>query len=291
MIYLLGGIPHPIFDLLIGKKASFLREKALVVALPLRRGSDGFCVNVDHAEKLKVDLVSRIASGNARSDEPVCVLYLGHDFFQRRNSEFEREFFPHVLVKRVALPFPVEVKGVESKKYVNNIVPELRRAAARVAAAADAMATELRARRQRTPLHLPMTNFISDSLRANLEHLFGTLGNGDSDNELIRQACGSIEREHPFIQANGRRFVDSGGLAFQMPGRELHGVHWPGAPHTINCDLNSRYRLSGPMEPGFHFDCSAGKKQVDREFRDCHGVLDARRGENYVNIFPNDYIR
>ena len=155
------------------------------------------------------------------------------------------------------------------------------------------MKTEVETRRNRSPILLPLRNFASDLLQPSIERLAEDLLVTAKPSSRVEAACQAIEAEHPFVAGgDDKGFTDKAHIVFRSPGRDLHGQLWEnqGEGHTIQCVLNGRFRLGGPIAKGFHFDCTRPPR-LQGQFSDCHDKEGDYVGKPHLNIASNDYVR
>jgi hypothetical protein len=225
-------------------------------------------------------------------DSGVVLLYLARSFDD--TPEFEDIFFPFCLPFRAELPHPLASHGTPARQYFNTVIGNLKSTAKRVKTAIDAVKNEVTARRNVTPLLLPVRNFSSDVLTSSLRRLFHELPDRSDPHALIAEIYAAFRSAHPLqaaAQNKPKCYVDHSSKAFHVPGRDLHGRLWAASgEHPETCRLNGRLRLSAPIADGFHYD-ALRPPVLKGEFPDCHAVISRYEGSPYLNIAPNDFIR
>ena len=89
------------------------------------------------------------------------------------------------------------------------------------------------------------------------------------------------------------RFADS--VRKLAKNNQSHGAFRPDfyGDHDVWCFPRSRLRLGASFDSSFHYDCCvADSRRLPTSWRGCHQQpVSTNRSENYVNIYPNDYVR
>ena len=258
--------------------------------MPSKLNNGEYSVSEDTAVKL----ITRINDLTIRRPEiardGLAIIYIAHEW--SNTTRFESKFTTSAITKRVNIPHPVPEKGDEERHAANQLLTDLAAAAPPLLRAVDAISTELRTRLRRTPLLLPIRNFSSKYLSGTIERLSVEILLADKPHERLKQACSEIETNHPYSKSSGKKgFLDQREIFFGSPGRDLHAKVWKThGNHNALCTLNSLFRLGGPIEKGFHYDCCRGSG-LDGRFPNCHDSVDAYVGSPHLNIAPNDFIR
>jgi hypothetical protein len=190
---------------------------------------------------------------------------------------------------------PVIVGSTRAQIGANRFADAVASGAQRVRTPVKMLTAEYSARMRRTPALLPLEHFSSDKLIQLLQAIKTSLDAADPQAEL-RQACDRFEEHHPFKKF-GRRvrgFSDRRGVRFVTPPRDqLHGhlreINSGG--HNERCFLNSRVRLGGYFDDGFHYDCTVEIGNYEGHFDNCHRASNRYDGRPHLNVYPNDYIR
>jgi len=246
------------------------------------------------AEGYHKDLEARIATLNPRDEVAVILAYVAYQ--GEETQRFVDTFFPFAIHAPLD-PFDPEAGPKAERRamlldYVDNIEVAVAALMTRMHAVRDTLSG-----RNFSPLLLPLANFKSDVVRAQIAALFGELGTAVDPRTMLDQASQAIAAAHP-IQLGGtgktrtRFYEDSRRLRFNSPGSNRHGMaQQGGAGHLPACLINGRVRLGGPFDSQFHYDCDYARGNVNRTYPNCHAVQTAPTDTKYVNIAPSDYIR
>lgn len=290
MLIGVAGIPQPHFNRFQQQAGKLFGAGHTVIGVPSKSVNGAYITAAESADSLISRIAEAVLAKPAIATQGLAVLYVAHDWTDPK--PFEQRFSFSALTKRVSLPHPVLEHGDEGRGAANQLMAALSRAAPPLIRAVKAMTTELAARKNRTPLLLPVRNFSSLSLSASVQRLSEEIIQAKNPHERLMQACIEIEAEHPFGGFNGKKgFADRQAIVFRSPGRDLHGKVWEThGTHTVQCTLNSMFRLGGPIAAGFHFDCERAPR-VEGRFPNCHDEIEAYVGKPHLNIAPNDFIR
>jgi hypothetical protein len=292
MIFVVGGIPDRLFNRFQQLVLKIFDKGNLIVAKPLRAGKDGkFLPSPEYAQTLLRDLSSRIA------EKPdIAVNGCAAIIFASPGVQFQdcvNSFRPFALTLTIDLPIPTLTEGDSGRQTMNRMVELMRMHLPSLRNSIKAMNTELRTRKNRTPLLLPYRNFSSDVFGQELEALQSSLARSKNPSDRISAACARIEHVHPFRRGGGSCFFDAKGVRFKMPGRAVHGnCQVVGDGHLPNCLLSAHLRLGGHSLSGFHYDCTAGENgKLEGERPNCHGAMEHKSGRPHINIYANDFLR
>lgn len=90
---------------------------------------------------------------------------------------------------------------------------------------------------------------------------------------------------------NTTYYVDDQDNYFEM-GLERHArpeTRCP--PHSIRCELNSKYRFGNKLDDSKHFNVTSEKEKeyISGVFTNCHGDRELLPSRTHINMFPNDY--
>ena len=144
-----------------------------------------------------------------------------------------------------------------------------------------------------TPLLLPVRNFQDEEVSRLLKEILGKFAFPSFENQL-RDSLKKFMPMREKVNCGRNAFISSEGVAFRTPGRARHGCHAPTleAGHNPQCVIAATYRLGVKIDVGFHYDCSYVKGGVFSGHRGgCHEQSIQTSGCEYLNIYPNDYIR
>lgn len=291
MLIGVAGVPAQHFNSFQQQSGKLAGSGHTVFGAPCRMESEACRPCENDAVVLMARAIDIINKTPSAADDGFGVMCLAHDWYNI--SGFENIFFPSSLVLKVPLPHPILVDGNGGREYFNKVLRALSLASPRLIRATRATASEVKARRNRSPILLPLKNFGSERLVPAIRELSSDLLNVDHPSGRIKQACDEIEAAHPFTpKGDGKGFRDSENIIFRSPGRDLHGQVWdrPGDGHEVACNLNARFRLGGPIAHGFHYDCTR-PPFLQGYFSNCHGQTADYKGKPHLNVSPNDFIR
>jgi len=292
MIFVVAGVPADLFGRFQQLAKKVFGEGHLVIAKPIRARPDGkFAPDMAYGQRLVSDLANRIILSPEIARDGCGVILLASPNLDIRDCA--QCFEPFALSVALDLPIPTLTIGHAGSRTMNAIAEKVRSAAVTLRRGVKAMNSEISSRKNRTPLLLPIRNFSSDVLTAEISSLHFSLASADAPAERIRAACMRIEQSHPFTKPGGGSFYDRRGVRFKVPGRALHGSKATvGDGHLPSCLLNSRLRLGGHSDAGFHYDCTQGSNGVlSGAFPNCHGACREYAGHPHLNIYPNDFLR
>jgi hypothetical protein len=292
MIFVVAGVPGDLFARFQQIITKIFGDGHLVVSKPLRPRFDGkyHPIGAD-GDRLVADLADRAERNPSILEGGCAVVVLSSPNVDV--SECVARFKPFALPVVLTLPVPTLTVGGAGLRTMNVLADSMRRALPTLRKSIKIMNSELSSRRNRTPLLLPLRNFSSDILPNEVGALYSALGKTDTAAERIKAACARIEGLHPFTSRGGPSFYDKKGVRFKAPGRAIHGQKTVGGEgHLPSCLLNSRLRLGGHYESGFHYDCTMGERgALEGTFPNCHGAQCAKAGHPHLNIYTNDFIR
>jgi len=291
MLIAVAGIPVGHFNRFQQQSGVLAGRGHVMIGVNARAQGGVQKLDADDAEKLAARVNALLGKEPAKAEGGLGVIYLAHPWID--TTAFEAHLHPAVIGLRVDLPAPVVTDGTEGRIYINALLAGIAANVPWIVRAVAAVRSELTSRRNRTPLLLPLRNFASDLLEPSIGRLARDLPTAEAPHDRLLAACKEIEALHPY-QARGpdKGFVDDTEIVFRSPGRDLHGGIWAnaGEGHNVRCSLNGRFRLGGPIAPGFHFDCVRGDR-LTGDFRNCHDARAAYRGDPHLNIAPNDFVR
>lgn len=302
MIVVVAGLPAAHFNRIQQRAPTIFGAGHIFISSPLRPGADGiYTPNTDHGDALIATLTKRVEMEPKIREHGCGVLVLATPGIN--TDAIVDQMAPFSIVRVAELPLSVKTLGRQGEMSANQIADTLRRAAAPLIRAVNAMSTELKARLNRTPLLLPLRNFDGPIVSATILELSRSLSLEEKPSAAIENACNAIEAVYPFAKVKGeatRCFMDDRKIQFRLPARAHHGIAvTSSAPHNPSCYLNGGFRLGGCYDPGFHYDCrnprTSGKRKHARPltgtFFDCHGDNGRYKGKPHLNIAPNDFVR
>ncbi|MNS08993.1 hypothetical protein D3C72_404620 [compost metagenome] len=290
MLIAVAGVPSPHFNEFQRRLGRLAGSGHTMFGVPCRPQNGACRLGGDDADALMARANALINKTPRIAADGFGVICLAHQW--DNIGAFEAPFFPSSLVLRVDLPHPVLSAGEEGRTQFNAVSRAIETAAPILIRAIRAVASEAAARRNRSPILLPLRSFASDQFRSSIERLSAELLDAERPSDRIWQACDEIEAVHPFNPKGVKGFLDDANVIFRSPGRDLHGQVWdqPGEGHAESCSLNGRFRLGGPIATGFHYDCMRLSK-LEGDFSNCHGKVATYEGRPHLNIAPNDFVR
>ncbi|WP_395944468.1 hypothetical protein [Brevundimonas sp.] len=291
MLIGVAGVPTPHFNTFQKQSGKLAGSGHSVFGVPSKPENGAWKTGASTARTLIDRAIALINADNRNAAEGFGVICLAHEWDDL--DAFESELFPAALVLRVKLPFPLVIDGEAGRVAFNTVLGTIGKEVPTLIRATRAMRSEVEARRNRSPVLLPVGNFKSDALRPSIEGLSKALLQAGNPAEKVQTACREIEARHPFKpKGSDKGFRDDADVIFRSPGRDLHGRLWekPGEGHDARCALNGWFRLGGPIASGFHFDCTRPPR-LEGRFCNCHGAEGEFVGKPHLNIAPNDYVR
>lgn len=292
MLFFVCGVPKDFFGRFQSNISKVFGDGHRVIARPTAPRSDGrYCPSAAEADEAISQYCGELEA-NRRFAASGCGVLLLRSSGEDISSALER-FRPYALPATVDLPTPTVTVGPHGSKCFREMTKSLADSLIGLRRALRTMVTEFEARRNRSPLLLPIRNFESDVLQQEINGLFDNLSNHPDPRERVGNACSRIERSHPFSKVNGKGFSDKRDVRFKMPGRALHGSKSSvGAGHQEQCLINEHLRLGGFIAQGHHFDCVYGENgRLSGEFPNCHDGVTEAVGRPHLNIYPNDFVR
>jgi hypothetical protein len=305
MMYLVGGVPNIYHENVKPLLANELRRSSShdhFLSRPLKPLIDGtYMVEEHYCNQLINDLIVYFSNNVGCLDKGLAVIMFSCGL---NKIQIENRFFPFA--------FYVEGENVVSnkrsnyqdrkiaKEYSTNIFQYFKK----IREPVSALNIEFSDRLQRTPLLLPIRHFASAEHKAMLHALVSKLNGSENPSEIIKSECEGFQRNYPLKNSDSKRgrardtksnkyFENDRGVWFTSPGRAFHGrrLEQVEAPHDQRCFLNSRLRLGGVYQDGFHYDCTKAGKPHKGIFYNCHDANEHYTGNPHLNIFPDDYIR
>lgn len=239
-------------------------------------------------------VVARLARDvSAYQEQQTClVIYLDHT-----SSDLLCEaVYRFALLVAVSPPHGEELRFDREGQTVNRLAADIRRTYSHFGKVVRAVGNEVDSgRRNRTPLLLPPQNFASHHLDQLLRTLSCNLVPTKSQvaaQAEIDRAVTDFLHHHPMVQPErGSRVHSNGVLAFNSPGKDLHGKQQTPHGHPDECIIGARIRLGHCFHHQFHYDVEPHHGNFGAALPSCHGSFDVPHGRAYVNIAPNDHVR
>ena len=294
----IAGFGHDVVNAILEKPARFSGKegnlpiiRAIKGELRYRHGmSDGYLS----------ELVERIGAMAALADVSIVLAYVNYP--NSGTQRFLNAFFPFALTMPIE-PFyfydaPKSERRKRLKKYLADLeenLTQLRRCSAQVK---DRLSGQ-----RFSPLTLPIRNFKSDVLHAELRALYEGLWRSADPTNVVGEAIKTITSSHPVNRIKydekchssdpGKPyFLDDRGLRFKSPGNDLHGLlEAVDNGHNHACLLASRVRIGGPIISRMHYDCDYFPcRKVSDMFLNCHDDPTTAKKTSHANIAPSDAV-
>jgi hypothetical protein len=294
MLFLIGGIPQPLYSGVISRLVSVLRRDHFVGA-PLRlTPQQTYMVDHEYCSDLTETLVAYLEGRRENvAEKGVGVIVLFREW--EKPDQFECDFMPFAISEFRKVSITTIKQGEHLRRAINTYADVCIAAIALLRPPINALNLEYERRLRRTPLLLPIDHFASDHLTTLIGNTAAVIKEADIPAAAISAACAQFERHHPFQRSgSGGVFCNSGGVNFKAPGRNaFHGKRpvMLAGEHNEYCFLNARFRLGGYLADGFHYDCTKGDSNYSGRFSTCHLKYDAYRGNPHLNIYSNNFIR
>lgn len=226
-----------------------------------------------------------------RENEPVRIMILAPDFGDEATVNFLNSFFPYASVRSFQLP-DVSLGPNALRMALNKFEKAILREAKALRNIVNVVSFETD-RTNKTPLLLPIRNFVGRGLRELIDDLYSKLPRSDDPQGLIGSAIKKFLATHPAVKppSSPKPCFSDGALYFKSPGSDRHGYyrHLSQNAHDPSCLLAARSRLGGNYKFDFHFDCEPVKGNLKRAYPNCHNG-NVRPQKSYLNIAPSDYI-
>ena len=212
-------------------------------------------------------------------------------------KRFQQEVLTFPFAERASVTFQ-DSPNAHVSAHVNKALRVLDQRTRLAERALQAIEKEVRSAANRTPLLLPPANFASDEIDKLLNNIRVNTMEADNPFEAVKVEVSRFCRVFPrqsFSQDQKNHFVNENGIVFRTSGHASHGAFRPDfyGDHDVWCFPRSRLRLGASFDSSFHYDCCvADSRRLPTSWRGCHQQpVSTNRSENYVNIYPNDYVR
>lgn len=236
------------------------------------------------------DLAARISTLDPSAQVSVILVYV--DYQNEETKSFVGRFCPFALASPIR-PFypnlaPKKRRRSELLLYVEEIYQKIVDLRQRAGVVRDVLSGQ-----NFTPLLLPMRNFQSAILGAELNGAFANFAVVQNPRAFLCTVSNNILQHHPLKQMDRDRwFEDSRRLRFKSPGTNRHGmVRGVAAGHRPECLIAGRVRFGGPFDALFHYDCNYKRRGLNASYPNCHDAQCAPASQTHVNIAPNDAVR
>jgi hypothetical protein len=286
---LFGGIPDIYYDRL--KKVGPKHLSGIqFTGLGLRSDNGKYAVDHEYCEELIETLAIYWQNRPNSILEGLAVVMLQRPW---ETTSFKDCFLPFALYKSDIVDAKLSAKGEGQKRSANVYINSAIATAIRLHASVRKITSIYRSELRRTPLLLPLRSFSSHNLWPLIKKAHDAVQSSVASNTAVyaKEFLTAHERRS---DGRGFVFVDDSGIQFKSPPRNLfHGLRPAKVNengHNAKCFLNSRVRLGGYYEDGFHYDCTRGTR-LEGSFYNCHNECSTYRGDPHLNIFPNDFIR
>lgn len=287
----LAGFPQSVFDEISKRSAKYFTGEPAHPPI-MKRMTEPFVYRDGMADYYLGQLARRIGEQNPTEDIGVGVICPDYG---ESTSDFLSAFFPFAIVATVAPAYvdtvPKHLRRKAVTDYVDSLSDKAKDIRDRIAVVRDILSGN-----NFSHLTLPLRNFRSASVRTSVEHLFEVLGAEDDVRRKLETVEATLKRQHPrrYTQDQKRTayFEDDRKLRFKSPGKDRHAMARKLADgHSNSCLIGARARLGGPIGHAFHYDCEYERRDVDRNYPNCHGADTEPFHRTHANIAPNDFIR
>lgn len=248
-----------------------------------------------HANFFTKEFATRLSCDheNLLKDTGFGLVYISYD--QISTERFRNTFFPSLYAIEIEWNFDKSSKET-IRQSISELLELMRVATNRLKDAIPIIKKEITEADGRTPLLLPVKNFESKWLVANLIEVQKTLIFERDKNNHLKKLINKFVNYHPRTQPTDHRyqrqcFVDRKNIEFNPPGQDRHGFPRAGFPHTDICFISGHRRLGAPYDHAFHYDCVRPGGNLKGDFWGCHSPKDKLEGKPHLNISPNDFVR
>lgn len=292
-MFLCGGIPFDYYEHFQGRARKQMREHYFAGCPLYTDSSRSYRITKQHIDDLFDTLTAEVRARPNCLENGLGVIFLLRPW-ENGDGLFEA-FFPFALCTLVYADNRSLQSGARVSSVANDQISDIFAAAKNLIAPCRILTTELRSRRKRTPLLLPVRHFDSDSLFGLLRNLWTNLKNQPNPKQYLRDQCVEFEKKFPFEKSGKRsgRFVNGKRVSFVAPGRALHGRQWnvDDTGHNAECHFNAALRLGGGSSTNIHYDCTRGRGSYSGNFKNCHDQSQYYKGSPHLNVYSNDFIR
>lgn len=226
-----------------------------------------------------------------RENEPVRIMVLARDFGDETTVNFLNSFFPYASARSFQLPDVLPGPNA-LRMALNKFEKLILRESKALRSIVNVISFETD-RTNKTPLLLPIRNFVGRGLSDLIGSLYSELPRSDDPQALINSAVKKFLSAHPPVKppTSPKPCFSDGVLYFKSPGSDRHGYyrHLSQNAHEPSCLLAARSRLGGNYKYDFHFDCETVRGNLKGAYPNCHND-NVRPQKSYLNIAPSDYI-
>ena len=285
----LAGFPQPIVEEIHSRPAAHFTEAKdnTPIARALREPYAYRCGMEDFYHE---NLAKRVEALKIKDEVSIILVYANYVCNETKN--FVGTFFPFALCAPINPMYPDKMPKHIRRSTLMTYVDEIEKTVARAKANARIIRDTFSGQPM-SPLLLPLRNFKSDVLSTRVRGLFDTLPLDSAPRPGLKDALDAIKKSHPISRQSGVAYYeDQRKLRFKSPGTDRHGAaRLVGAGHKASCLINGRVRLGAPIDALFHYDCDYERKELDREYPNCHCTLQKTAKTTHANIAPSDAIR
>jgi hypothetical protein len=290
MLVCMAGLPYEVAEEVKGLSAAVFTEDKdnTPIVKPIK---PPYAFRDGMSEAYLNELAERISELNPREDAAVLLVYVAYE--GEATLGFLKRFFPFALAAPLDPFYPDRFPKHERRKALRNYVDNMKTVVERLRGRAHVV-RDVFSGQNFTPLLLPLRNFHSDVLAAQIEELFYGLGTIEDPRDRLERSKQAILAQHPLhrLASHTPFFQDNRQLRFKSPGKNRHGMaRLIGEGHDHRCLIGARVRLGGPFDPLFHYDCEYERRNVDKTYANCHGASAEPAVKTHVNIAPSDAIR
>lgn len=288
-----AGIPSEIYDDVYAKRDRICGDSGQFISEPLHSRDRYFKYSESHSNFFlrRFARIIREDNNNNTKDTGFVLIYVRHEEINTVN--FVRCFFPSTLC--LGIDWALDRRSsMTIRQSKNKLIEALKLGSDETKKAIPSLKKEITERDNRTPLLLPIKNFVSTQLVKEIQILQNRLIDVEDKPKVVTNAVRVLERYHP-MQAPERGFrrffVDDRNVQFHPPGTNRHAFARAEGGHPETCLLSGRRRLGAPYDRTFHYDCQKGAGNIRELFYGCHEDRTMKEGDPHLNIAPNDNVR
>lgn len=291
-----AGIPSVIYDQVIKRKDHICTHdpNCEFVSRPLQQKSDGqFRYSEKDTNYFLREFAERLKNDdhNILGDTGFALIYVQYEAITK--TYLVDSFFPSILT--IPVDFNLDCSSTRLiNQSKNNLIEMLRHATNNIKNSIPIVKKEVTEHDSKTPLLLPIKNFCSNHLVAELRKLQDTLPSATDKMSALKDSIRNFERHHPRTPLDKHPkpcYVDFRKIEFHPPGSARHAFARSKNTHPETCLLSGRRRLGAPYDRSFHYDCISGNGRLRGEFWGCHGEQSIHVGNPHLNVAPNDFVR
>src|SRR6266508_502977 len=285
-----AGIPAEIYDAVYAERNSICGDNGSFVSEPLCTRDWYFRYTESHSNFFLRNFARLIKQDNHNylEDTGFVLVYIKHE--TESTAVFARRFFPSTFC--IGIDWELDrTSGMTVRRSKNVLIQALRLASDEAKKAIPPLKKEITERDNRTPLLLPIKNFHSKQLAAEISALQEVLFDAEDKPQAVILTVRELERCHPMQtpdRGHRRFFIDDRKVQFRPPGTNRHAFARAEGGHPETCLLSGRRRLGAPFDHAFHYDCQKGTGNIRELFYGCNEGRSMREGNPNLNMEPTD---